>query len=254
MVPLPPLRDGGCALPICPFGRACLPLISDAPDCTCSPGRLWFLGGVGELPGSRCTDFNPRAPCGARPGRQGPHRQGLHISIHAPRVGRDALRQDARCAGINFNPRAPCGARPSRPRSTRRASANFNPRAPCGARPLDWEEYPGYEEFQSTRPVWGATGVPVDLMSSQFYFNPRAPCGARPAAREWTVIAMPFQSTRPVWGATAVVREHDDPAVISIHAPRVGRDAAARQAVPVAGHFNPRAPCGARPRWRCAGA
>ena len=25
-----------------PFGRACLPLISDAPDCKCSPGRLLF--------------------------------------------------------------------------------------------------------------------------------------------------------------------------------------------------------------------
>ena len=247
MVPLPPLRDGGCALPICPFGRACLPLISDAPDCTCSPGRLWFLGGVGELPGSRCTDFNPRAPCGARPGRQGPHRQGLHISIHAPRVGRDALRQDARCAGINFNPRAPCGARPSRPRSTRRASANFNPRAPCGARPLDWEEYPGYEEFQSTRPVWGATcGARMDgdsyaisihaprvgrdrsasTLSIVFRnFNPRAPCGARPWISSPTPCRTTFQSTRPVWGATVPLPPSP----------------------PGWRNFNPRAPCGARP-------
>lgn len=28
-------------------------------------GASAVLGGVGELPGSRCTDFNPRAPWGA---------------------------------------------------------------------------------------------------------------------------------------------------------------------------------------------
>ena len=56
--------------------------------------------------------------------------------------------------------------------------------------------------FQSTRPVWGATGY--------------APIYARQNFE--------FQSTRPVWGAT-----DDDGGLpffghISIHAPRVGRD------------------------------
>ena len=81
----------------------------------------------------RCTNFNPRAPCGAR-------RVTMMLS---PRQ-------------INFNPRAPCGARqigvhsdyPISPfQSTRpmrgatrcspaRSPARryFNPRAPCGAR------------------------------------------------------------------------------------------------------------------------
>ena len=84
MVPLPPLRDGGCALPICPFGRACLPLISDA-DCTRSPGRLWFLGDGHERTVSlRRGNFNPRAPCGARHVDGNSHRFTLWISIHAP--------------------------------------------------------------------------------------------------------------------------------------------------------------------------
>ena len=90
---------------------------------------------------TRCTmrretyqhDFNPRAPCGARP-------------------------STSRCCAWHsyFNPRAPCGARPmsaacrlppQRFQSTRpvrgatseycmasRFGCNFNPRAPCGAR------------------------------------------------------------------------------------------------------------------------
>ena len=181
MVPLPPLRDGGCALPICPFGRACLPLISDAPDCTCSPGRLWFLGDGHERTVSlRRGNFNPRAPCGAR--REvwaGPAvpmqfqstrpvwgatlvifsvKTPFGISIHAPRVGRDGTRAAPRRARCYFNPRAPCGARPS---------------MVCFAFSIT-------REFQSTRPVWGATGC--------------RSCRV--------IIECSFQSTRPVWGAT----------------------------------------------------
>ena len=55
-------------------------------------------------------DFNPRAPCGARP----------------------CPRPPSGCRS-NFNPRAPCGARPQT-QTTWPDRANFNPRAPCGAR------------------------------------------------------------------------------------------------------------------------
>ncbi len=85
------------------------------------------------------TYFNPRAPCGARLRHRGQHPA-----------------QD-----LDFNPRAPCGARlpqtPSRSRSTR----NFNPRAPCGAR-LQPQQLAGLilGQFQSTRPVRGATPPP----------------------------------------------------------------------------------------------
>ena len=57
--------------------------------------------------------------------------------------------------------------------------------------------------FQSTPPVWGATG--------------RACSHALPTFR--------FQSTPPVWGATAEYRQRVTLIVISIHAPRVGGDA-----------------------------
>ena len=107
-------------------------------------------------------------------------------------------------------------------------SDNFNPRAPCGARPTIRALLTPTSKFQSTRPVWGAT-----------------------SARELDeLIQAKFQSTRPVWGATSgdlAVHKHK---LISIHAPRVGRDRSAVSGENDSDNFNPRAPCGARPTIR----
>ena len=63
--------------------------------------------------GSACrSNFNPRAPCGARPVWI-----RIEIAIH------------------DFNPRAPCGARRTPRATSLTRTTNFNPRAPCGARP-----------------------------------------------------------------------------------------------------------------------
>ena len=84
---------------------------------------------------------------------------------------------------------------------------HFNPRAPCGARLL-WFKY-----------------------STEFiYFNPRAPCGARRTEHGEAVIREKFQSTRPVWGATKAAAGDRPRQLISIHAPRVGRDSGRRLA------------------------
>ena len=57
---------------------------------------------------------------------------------------------------------------------------------------------------------------------------------------------MGFQSTRPVWGATHLTFLTDSKHVVSIHAPRVGRDwRNPFTPIPISS-FNPRAPCGAR--------
>ena len=115
-------------------------------------GRDLLLSG---FPESR-FDFNPRAPCGARPvdvnlvktiaqfqptrplrGATGgcqPGKNHSTISTHAPLAGRDEHRVDYLVRQLNFNPRAPCGARPSGPRSHRIMV-----------------------EFQPTRPLRGAT-------------------------------------------------------------------------------------------------
>ena len=58
-------------------------------------------------------------------------------------------------------------------------------------------------EFQSTRPLRGATSSQQQKDHDKIYFNPRAPCGARPAAAESATGVDEFQSTRPLRGATA---------------------------------------------------
>ena len=155
-----------------------------------------------------------------------------------------ALRKTAKL--IYFNPRAPCGAR-------RFVSLlilwclYFNPRAPCGARhPLTCGSFAEIQ-FQSTRPMRGATAVPPQtqpsdcisihaphagrdgaaawLPSRRQNFNPRAPCGARPGPRCHRLRRFAFQSTRPMRGATHGVLPAVDVVGISIHAPHAGRDA-----------------------------
>ena len=118
-----------------PFGRACLPLIPDAPDCICSPGHLWFW-----------------VVWASRLGAAAP------ISIHAPRVGRDDRLTCARTSKRGISIHAP------------RVGRDFV---------LISAAHPA-SQFQSTRPVWGAT----DQRPQQKASNK-------------------FQSTRPVWGATA---------------------------------------------------
>ena len=124
------------------------------------------------------------------------------------------------------------------------------------------------QAFQSTRPVWGATrpsshphdktdvsihaprvgrdNAKLILSRSPRCFNPRAPCGARQSVRLSGVQDCVFQSTRPVWGATHNARRTADLCVVSIHAPRVGRDVWSCPCHARRRRFNPRAPCGAR--------
>ena len=198
-------------------------------------------------PTSRQMHFNPRAPCGARriswtvrppppvfqstrPLRGATYRllrptRDIAISIHAPLAGRDSLRPA-------------CFILPP----------NFNPRAPCGARRFDYWGELCSDEFQSTRPLRGATqqgshgGFPLSdfnprapcgarpgrtgIQEQGGDFNPRAPCGARLNSGIFNSARIPFQSTRPLRGAT---REIPIPSAMPLY-------------------FNPRAPCGARRR------
>ena len=147
------------------------------------------------------------------------------ISIHAPRAGRD---NDWPCFARSksyFNPRAPCGARLVLDLELFLILINFNPRAPCGARLAlhDGKAYPWEISIHA----------------------PRA--GRDKRLQERIDEVEKFQSTRPVRGATAIdVRDLQD-IRISIHAPRAGRDTASPSPSTSPSHFNPRAPCGARP-------
>ena len=246
MAPLPPLRDGGCALPICPFGRACHPLISDAPDCKCSPGRLRFWVVWASCPGA-AAPISIHAPRAGRDCFQNNQMCFfLDFSIHAPRVGRDVNSTPRYSPKYNFNPRAPCGARQaSRGRCSR--AQDFNPRAPCGARPSAASARTIAVLFKSTRPVWGATsvifyddqGYNISIHAPRVGRDRRSrPCrcweprisihaprvGRDAPASATSEPSAAFQSTRPVWGATSPSSDDTSAAEISIHAPRVGRD------------------------------
>ena len=128
----------------------------------------------------------------------------------------------------------------------------FNPRAPCGARLIDLTIKATPSQFQSTRPVRGATTCGRARGGCNRYFNPRAPCGARLDLAVRGRPLHPFQSTRPVRGATLLYQrerrrgrifqstrpvrgatgrgaDRDDHLRISIHAPRAGRDIAAKK-------------------------
>ena len=173
--------------------------------------------------------FNPRAPCGARRRSRASTPFWTHISTHAPLAGRDLALQAEAAAVRYFNPRAPCGARRRQPPPSRRAS-HFNPRAPCGAR-LQCLSCPRRDNspFQPTRPLRGAT-----MSRYEDFFRAL------------------FQPTRPLRGAT---RGPSDEGFgqrgISTHAPLAGRDPSAPISLSCRTNFNPRAPCGARPRARC---
>ena len=104
----------------------------------------------------------------------------INISIHAPRVGRDNY-LDINGVDKNISIHAPRVGRDD-PNAIKVLVAG---------------------QFQSTRPVWGAT------REGKAKAEQRA-----------------FQSTRPVWGATFVpLPALSRVSAISIHAPRVGRDA-----------------------------
>ena len=196
---------------------------------------------------------------------------GFHqagISIHAPRAGRDPLHASTLAHFGYFNPRAPCGARQrmygwlwdayifQSTRPVRGATRQSR----CGS----WTV-----SFQSTRPVRGATlaAIPGDAQGGisihapragrdydrhGFHhhprdFNPRAPCGARLSNTDAQFVQSKFQSTRPVRGATDGwhLRVLD----LSFQSTRPVRGAtfAGQFLRSERLHFNPRAPCGARP-------
>ena len=132
-------------------------------------------------------DFNPRAPCGARHKIGSLIRNFMHFNPRAPCGARP--RRPISTSGMrNFNPRAPCGARlvlvrrccvkcisihaplagrdcapPPAPACTH----HFNPRAPCGARQGEIARWYSRSEFQSTRPLRGATRLSPSRRRSQ---------------------------------------------------------------------------------------
>ena len=105
------------------------------------------------------TNFNPRAPCGARPPPNTPLRSASH-----------------------FNPRAPCGARLN-PDIVAIDIDGISIHAPHAGRdpPHPWPLPVQQFLFQSTRPMRGATGiVPAAVTGLDIFQSTRPMRGATP--------------------------------------------------------------------------
>ncbi len=251
MVPLLPLRDGVRALPISFFRQSMPSFYMNAPDCICSPGRLPL--------GAFCTGRDDQAVA-FRLARSA-------ISIHAPRVGRDAG-WAIRCIHYSISihaPRAGCD----------HMAAAFS--SVCAA-------------FQSTHPVRGATTIlGVGFLKVLISIHaPRAGCDNRDSQPKVVLqisihapragcdsiqvvvtlrinqfqsthpvrgatrgsVSSParsgFQSTHPVRGATGIRRRRVLRALFQSTHPVRGATAQNGNCPCCKQYFNPRTPCGVR--------
>ena len=193
------------------------------------------------------------------------------VSIHAPRAGRDRRASTFVLSPARFNPRAPRGARleqtwlllagnefqstrpargaTSKSRRTSRRGTGFNPRAPRGARPARATRRCRVGFGFNPRAPRGARQARMAGASCfSRCFNPRAPRGARPHGEGGA-----DDPARVSIHAPRAGRDHDPLAdesgghAVSIHAPRAGRDVVYRPVGVTKESFNPRAPRGARP-------
>ena len=171
-----------------------------------------------------CYDFNPRCPCGQRPGRRIitidsnlisihaarvgsdfdnllPFTVKLSISIHAARVGSDTGRQQRSTEQGYFNPRCPCGQRRIRAVVKPEECKYFNPRCPCGQRLVT------VKKQDLTGISIHAARVGSDYLNSRIYrrtigFQSTLPVWAATRVLYRIMSKNTFQSTLPVWAAT----------------------------------------------------
>ena len=168
------------------------------------------------------------------------------ISIHAPLAGRDS----DQCRYFVIAPisiHAPLAGRDKPGRCFALLRDIFQSTRPLRGATRFVPKLMRSSSFQSTRPLRGATLCLYAHNIAEKYFNPRAPCGARHISSNKDLHAFQFQSTRPLRGATKESRSTMRRCRISIHAPLAGRDNTQPKNVVGLWHFNPRAPCGARP-------
>ena len=190
-------------------------------------------------------NFNPRAPCGARPQQSD---STLHRPLFQPTRplrGATGLTILLMCVPPHFNPRAPCGARQGVNQLSRNVKY-FNPRAPCGARPELRAPVSAYHCISTHAPLAGRDEAGLSLFKMSaisthaplagrdrrscfgvltiLYFNPRAPCGARRYPIQRRAVRRIISTHAPLAGRDPSVFAFPPLLFISTHAPLAGRD------------------------------
>ncbi len=197
----------------------------------------------------RLLDFNPRAPCGARP-KLISHlaNRDAEISTHAPLAGRDQSRNTLPSSGVLFQPTRPLRGATIMAEVLNRVKV-FQP-----TRPLRGATIPSCAaviiapRFQPTRPLRGATGTipspghePKGISTHaplagrdvsfpckpprQAQFQPTRPLRGATIKHNIIILSKIFQPTRPLRGATVLLVKVVSFQSISTHAPLAGRDA-----------------------------
>ena len=133
--------------------------------------------GIPQRQCAKTPNFNPRAPCGARPTPPDPLRG--HRGFQPTRPLRGATYQDQCVLTLNqFQPTRPLrGATLSSSRCFW-SLVYFNPRAPCGARHSRHRCFVITTSFQPTRPLRGATRQQTEKHSRDF-ISTHAPLAGR---------------------------------------------------------------------------
>ena len=186
--------------------------------------------------------FNPRAPCGARPGTMAvKHGKRLFQSTH-PSRGATADKVTERLRH-EISIHAPHAGRDTRWSSVGSARADFNPRAPCGARRHPQSHPAGSGAISIHAPRAGATGCTDTAGICCLNFNPRAPCGRDYSFVKSCMRLNKFQSTRPVRSRLRRTLPGHTSFYFNPRAP-CGRDPNISFVALIDSYFNPRAPCG----------
>ena len=168
--------------------------------------------------------FQSTRPRGARLRGNLAVTQVHHVSIHAPRVGRDVSLRNFDGSRSCFNPRAPCGARHHDMSEVPPDINGVSIHAPRVGRDLMLLSATSPAvQFQSTRPVRGATFVHLGHRDLDKLFQSTRPCGARLDAADVRLISWSFNPRAPC-----------------------GARRSCQRITPGMTCFNPRAPCGAR--------
>ena len=143
---------------------------------TCPVRGTTFDSHLGD---SRTSDFNPRAPYGARRSGRGVGQRAGGISTHVPRTGHDRTAHSGRKGNIIFQPTCPVRGTTTMAQLSH-AAPIFQPTCPVRGTT--------YGRLSATRTALISTHVPRTghdrIRCSRRLlcpnFNPRAPYGARP--------------------------------------------------------------------------
>ena len=231
------------------------------------------MRGATVIPSTRSpaiSAFQPTRPLRGATRTSKTWKPATRISTHAPLAGRDRDMTPEEIAEL-ISTHAPLAGRDNYATGMTANSIRFQPTRPLRGATRSAEQGGRARAISTHAPLAGRDGYnPRPRQDGRPYFNPRAPCGARHGSTIKRGDGMRFQPTRPLRGATisshhlsarevfqptrplrgATLEALKDRAVldISTHAPLAGRDNSACWLVSKSRDFNPRAPCGARPR------